>query len=238
MANTQNLVINGSGSYPGGSYDKIVIRGEGTIVHDIEGSVFKTYGTSEMNANVKADSMRVFGEAEIQGCLSSKKCLVMGTMSVKGKAEINECKIRGMMDAGSYLNGEKADIKGSIAVDGDVEFETFHSTGSFEIKGLLNADSIIVRLRNCRSSAEEIGGGKISIKRRTLRIPFVNDEGTLSAKVIEGDSIYLENTEAQIVRGNTVKIGPGCTIGQVEYAESFSQDPDSTVKVKTKREKH
>jgi cytoskeletal protein CcmA (bactofilin family) len=238
VANAQNLVINGSGSYPGGSYDKIVIRGEGTIVNDIEGSVFKTYGTSEMNGNVKADSMRVFGEAEIQGSLSSKKCLVMGTMSVKGKAEIDECKVRGMMDAGSFLNGENADIKGSIAVDGDVEFETFHSTGSFEIKGLLNADSITVKLRNCRSSAEEIGGGKITIKRRILRIPFVNDEGTLAAKVIEGDSIYLENTEAQIVRGNAVKIGPGCKISQVEYADSLSQDPDSTVKVKIKREKH
>jgi cytoskeletal protein CcmA (bactofilin family) len=229
------LVINGSGSYPGGKYDKVVIRGEGTIVHDLEGSVFKTYGTSEMAANVKADSMRVFGEAEIQGCLSSKKCLVMGTMSIKGKAEVKELKIRGMMDAGPHLNGEKADIKGSLAVNGDVEFDSFSSIGSFEIKGLLSADTINVRLRHSHSTAEEIGGGKIIVKRKSLLIPFIKDEGHLAAKVIEGDHIYLENTEAQIVRGNVVEIGPGCTIGQVEYFDSFSQDKDSTVKVKTKR---
>lgn len=235
MANGQNLIINGSGSYSGGIYDKVVIRGEGTIVNDIEGSIFKTYGTSEMSANVKANSMRVFGETEIEGTLSSNKCLVMGTMSVKGKSKINECKIRGMFDAGSHLNGIKADIKGSIAVDGDVEFDTFYSIGSFEVKGLLSADSITIKLRNCRSTAEEIGGGKITVKRKAFRIPFVNDEGSLTAKVIEGDQIYLENTEAKIVRGNTVKIGPGCTIGQVEYSDDFSQDPDSTVKVKSKR---
>jgi cytoskeletal protein CcmA (bactofilin family) len=234
MANTQNLVINGSGSYSGGRYDKIVIRGEGTIINDIEGSVFKTYGTSEIAANVKAESMRVFGESEIQGSLSSKKCLVMGTMSIKGKANINDLKIRGMMDAGTYLNGEKADIKGSLSADGDVEFEFFSSIGSFEIKGLLSADTINVRLRHSHSTAEEIGGGKIIVKRKSLLIPFIKDEGHLAAKVIEGDHIYLENTEAQIVRGNTVEIGPGCTIGQVEYSDHYSQDKESTVKGKTK----
>jgi hypothetical protein len=52
--------------------------------------------------------------------------------------------------------------------------------------------------------------------------------------VIEGDDIYLENTVAEIVRGNSVEIGPGCTIGLVEYANKFSKDKDSTVKKETK----
>lgn len=232
--NSQNLIINGSGSYSGGRYDKVVIRGEGKIVNDVEGSIFKIYGTSEMMENVKSDSMRIFGEAEIKGSLSSEKCLVMGTMSIVGRAQVKQLKIRGMVDAGSTLNGENADIKGSISVAGDVEFDTFNSIGSFEIKGLLNADTIAVKLRHCNSSAEEVGGGKITVKRKSLLIPFVKDEGFLVAKVIEGDTIYLENTQAQIVRGKAVKIGPGCTIGQVEYSDSFSQDTASTVKVKTK----
>lgn len=235
MGRGQNLIINGSGSYSGGNYDKVIIRGEGTIVDDLESLIMKTYGTAEALANVKADSVRVFGEAEIKGSMASKKCLVMGSMSIEGKAEIKELKIRGMLDAGEYLNGDKVDIKGGLQVDGDVEYDTFSSIGSFEIKGLLNADTITVRLRHSQSSAEEIGGGKISVKRKSLLVPFVKDEGLLLAKVIEGDDIYLENTEADIVRGNIVKIGPGCTIGQVEYSDSYDQDSDSTVKVKTKR---
>lgn len=235
MSNSQNLIINGSGSYSGGSYDKVVIRGEGTIVSDLEGSVFKTYGTSEAQANVKADMLKVRGEAEFRGSVRSRECHVLGTMSVDGKADIQKLKIYGMLEAGECLNGEKADIKGSLSVDGDVEFETFNSNGNFDIKGLLNADKITIKLRYSQSRAEEIGGGEITVKRKSVLLPFVKDEGQLVAKVIEGDTIYLENTEAGVVRGNRVTIGPGCAIGQVEYADSFSVDPDSTVKMNTKR---
>ncbi len=235
MSNNQNLIINGSGSYSGGSYDKVIIRGEGTIVGDLEGSVFKTYGTSEAQANVKTDLLKVRGDAEFKGSIRSRECHVLGTMSVDGNADIQQLKIYGMLDVGECLNGEKAEIKGSLSVDGDVEFESFNSNGNFDIKGLLNADTITIKLRYSESRAEEIGGGEITVKRKSILIPFVKDEGQLVAKVIEGDTIYLENTEAGIVRGNTVKIGPGCAIGQVEYANHFSVDPDSTVKVKTKR---
>ena len=63
-AKNGNLIINGSGSYPGGRYDKISIRGEGTIVNDVECSAFKVYGTSEVAESVKTVSVKVFGEAE------------------------------------------------------------------------------------------------------------------------------------------------------------------------------
>lgn len=236
MVKKQNLIINGSGSYSGGRYDKISIRGEGTIVSDVECSVFKIFGTSEVMENVKADTMKVFGEAETKGNLDSGEVIVMGTMSIAGKATINNLKVRGMLETGDHLRGEKADIKGSIAVEGDVEYDTFTSNGMFEIKGLLNAETIRIGLRHGQSSAEEIGGGKIIVKGKSAFLPFfIKDEGSLEAKVIEGDDIYLENTEAEIVRGNTVKIGSGCTIGLVEYSLDFSQDLNSTVKTKTQR---
>jgi cytoskeletal protein CcmA (bactofilin family) len=235
MSNKQNLIINGSGSYSGGNYDKIVIRGEGTIVNNIECLVFKTFGTSEALENVKADIMKVMGEAEIKGNIEAGEVVIMGTMSIDGKAPINSLKVRGMLEVGESLSGKNADIKGSISVGGDVEYEAFNSTGSFEIKGLLNAETIKIRLHHCQSTVEEIGGSKISVKRRKSSIlPFFKDNSSLAAKVIEGDDIYLENTEAEIVRGNSVKIGPGCTIGLVEYAKEFSKDKDSTVKKETK----
>ncbi|MDQ0218368.1 cytoplasmic protein [Peribacillus cavernae] len=235
MVKNQNLIINGSGSYPGGSYDKISIRGEGTIISDVECSVFKIYGTSESLENVKADCLSVYGEAEIKGNIDSGEAHVLGTMSISGKVQIKQLKMRGMLDAGGRLTGEKADIKGSLSVQGDVEYDTFYSRGSFEIKGLLNAETIRIGLRYGCSSAEEIGGGKIIVKKKASLIPFVKEEGTLSAKVIEGDEIYLENTKAEVVRGNTVKIGPGCEIGLVEYSVDFSQSDGSTVKTKIKQ---
>jgi len=230
-----NLIINGSGSYPGGHYDKISIRGEGTIVTDVESSAFHVYGTSEAVKNVKTGSVKVFGEAEVKMDMESQETLVMGTLMVGGNAHLKRIKILGLLEVGERLTGDEANIKGSISVNGDVEYETFDSSGGFEIKGLLTADIIKVGLRFGQSSAEEIGGGKITVKKKSNSLlPFGKEIGSLIAKVIEGDEIYLENTKADIVRGNKVKIGPGCQIGVVEYRNELIHDPKATIKTKTK----
>ena len=234
MIKNGNLIINGSGSYPGGHYDKISIRGEGTIVNEVECSVFNVYGTSEAVENVKTGSVKILGEAEVKGSIEAEETLVMGTMVVGSRAQLKKIKILGLLEVGDRLSGEQATIKGSIAVNGDVEYETFDSSGGFEIKGLLTADTIKVGLRFGQSSAEEIGGGKITVKKKkNSLLPFGKEMGSLTAKVIEGDDIYLENTTADVVRGNKVKIGPGCQIGLVEYRLGFSQDSQATIKTKT-----
>lgn len=52
---------------------------------------------------------------------------------------------------------------------------------------------------------------------------FAADSAELSAESIEGDEIYLENTNARVVRGNNVTIGPGCEIELVEFKNDFRQ---------------
>ncbi|MEH7012560.1 cytoplasmic protein [Neobacillus niacini] len=235
MTKGQNLTINGSGNYPGGQYDKISIRGDGTINTDVECSAFHIFGTSEALENLKTGSVKVFGEAEVKGNMESDEMLIMGTMAVGGRAALKKMKILGTLDVGENLTGDEANIKGTIAVGGDVEYETFESSGGFEIKGLLNADKINISLRFGQSFAEEIGGGMITVKKKSNSfLPFGKETGILTAKVIEGDIVYLENTKADIVRGKKVKIGTGCQIGTVEYTNELTQDQSSTIKTKTK----
>jgi len=234
MTKGQNLTINGSGTYPGGQYDKISIRGDGTINSDVECSSIHIFGTSEALENVKTESLKVFGEAEVKGNIECDEMLIMGTMEVGGKAALKKMKILGTLEVEEHLMGEGANVKGSISVNGDAEFETFESSGAFEFKGLLNADKIKVSLRFGQSSAEEIGGGYINVKKKNSFLPFGKETGTLSVKVIEGDEIFLENTTADIVRGKKVRIGEGCIIGSVEYTIDLTQDKHSTIKSKTK----
>ncbi|WP_052475838.1 hypothetical protein [Cohnella kolymensis] len=80
--------------------------------------------------------------------------------------------------------------------------------------------------RDCH--AKEIGGGKINVRKASTLNPFnlffkPSAYAQLFASVIEGDEVYLENTKADIVRGNRVTIGKGCDIGIVEYKEDFKQ---------------
>ncbi|MFP7299936.1 cytoplasmic protein [Neobacillus niacini] len=235
MEKGQNLTINGSGNYSGGHYNKVSIRGDATLVSDVECTAFNIFGTSEALENVKTKSVKVLGEAEVKGNLESEEMLVMGTLAVGGSAALKKMKILGTLDVGDNLTGDEANIKGTISVGGDVEYETFDSSGGFEIKGLLNADKINISLRFGQSFAEEIGGGFITVKKKSNSfLPFVKESGMLTAKVIEGDIIYLENTKAEMVRGKTVNIGAGCQIESVEYSNELKQDKNSTIKTKTK----
>lgn len=235
MSKEQNLTINGSGDYPGGYYSKISIRGDGNIVSDVECDTLKIYGTCEAFENVKAESVRVLGEAEVKGNMRTNEMLILGNMMIGGKSELRKIKILGTLESGENLSGDVADIKGSLSVKGDVEYEEFVLNGGLEVKGLLNADKIKIVLRFGESMLEEIGGGKISIKRKSALLPFGDHDASLSVKVIEGDEIFLENTKADVVRGNKVKIGSGCHIGLVEYTEDLTQDGSAIVKMSNKR---
>lgn len=230
MVTKQNLVINGSGSYGGGAYNKIKIRGEGTITADFECEAFKTFGTSDALKNAKAVQYDVFGESKVRGDLSCVAMKIFGTTEVGGNASIGNAKIFGTLGVGERFSGDEANIKGSLSVKGDTEFETFKSTGSFDINGLLNVGTMEVSLRYGKSSAKEIGGEKIVVKKKSSFLPFNKGEGELIAHLIEADEIFLENTKADIVRGKRVQIGAGCEIGLVEYTESYKADTSALVK--------
>ena len=51
----------------------------------------------------------------------------------------------------------------------------------------------------------------------------------LTADIIEGDDIYLENTHAKVVRGNNITLGSGCEIELVEYKNDFKQDKEAEI---------
>ncbi|KAB2333254.1 cytoplasmic protein [Cytobacillus depressus] len=229
MGEKQNLVINGSGSYGGGAYHKIKIHGEGTITADFHCDTFKTYGTSSALKSGEARKFTIFGETVIHGNLTCEEMKIFGTANVGGSAIIEKASVFGTLDVGESFQGEEANIKGSLSVKGDTEFEKFNSTGNFHIGGLLNADSIQISLRFDTSKADEMGGNKITVKKKSAIFPFFKGEGTLEARMIEGDEISLENTKADIVRGRTVVIGTGCDIKLVEYESKLTVDKDSTI---------
>lgn len=229
MGEKRNLVINGSGSSGGGVFNKVNIRGDGTITTDFECDIFKTFGSSEILKNGKANKFEIFGETEVHGNLVSNHMKIFGTTEVSGTATVGKAKVWGTLEVGKRFSGEEADIKGSLSVDGDSEFEKFYSTGAFDIKGLLNAGIIKVNLRHGTSLANEIGGDNISIKKKLSFFPFIKNEASLQAKVIEGDEVFLENTKADVVRGNNVHIGPGCEIKLVEYKDNYKANANSSV---------
>ena len=126
-------------------------------------------------------------------------------------------------------------ISGSCtASDGDVEAETFKSSGKLQIDTLLNAEHVDITPTS-GSHIGSIGGSSIEITRLTehgfalFRSKAAGSVPLIVIDSIEGDNIRLESTSAKVVRGKDVVIGIGCRIDRVEYTGTLDA-ADGTVK--------
>ena len=180
----------------------------------------KIYGDGQFDGNLKVeDTISIKGKTEFNGEIKAKKFKIQGEVQVKGE-----------------IFADDTSITGNITTDNDFNAETFTSEGGFTINGLLNADQIKINIYwPCK--VHEIGCSEIKVK-KDVKMSFLGlkdmikpvcSNKILTADIIEGDLIYLENTNAKIVRGNNVTIGTGCKIELVEYKESFKKDEKSIV---------
>lgn len=232
--NRRDLRISGSGSAPGDTYKNAIINGEGKINGNLDCDDFITNGTSEINGSVKAVNFTVRGASSVGGKLQAEEIKIGGSVDIQRNVSVKKMKISGSADIGGSITAEKCVIKGYFKVKGDCEAEVFVAKGEINIGGMLNAGNIeIDHYGDCR--VKEIGGEKITVKEYAAFglhkiIKFFHSPGKLFAETIEGDYIYLENTSAKTVRGSNIKIGPGCEIELVEYANSFEQEEGALVR--------
>ena len=214
-----DLKINGHGSSNGGKYNSVIINGNGSVSGDLDCVYLRVNGQGNVKGNVKADSFKINGNSSIKGDLTAEKAKINGMTHIDGNFSV-----------------EEAETYGNINIGGDCNAEMFRVDGMFAVEGLLNAGELKLNLHG-PSRAREIGGEKITVKKmgrfglrglKSFIWPQGHDKG-LSADVIEGDDLYLENTHAKVVRGNNVELGPDCEIELVEYNESFKKDENAEV---------
>lgn len=240
--NKPDLRISGSASAPGGSYNNVVISGQGDINGDLDCVELRISGASDILGNVKTKTGKILGKATINGDLKSDEFKVSGMLEVRGDVDVKEMRIEGSALVKNNLSADYLEIKGGVKVKKDCSAESFLSKGAFAVDGLLSADTIdIVLYGPCR--AKEIGGEKITVRKgeafrianfiRSILASLDLNDG-LSVDLIEGDDIHLENTKAKVVRGNNVIIGQECEIGLVEYKTKFEQSASAQVKEKKK----
>ncbi len=239
----RNVTISGAGRIEGGSYGTVKIAGSGRVVGDLVAEEFKAAGSAKVEGNLKAQRFEAAGAFRCEGNLELEEGEAAGSLKVVGRVRAKELKLAGSAQAkgitGGYLRAG-----GSLSVEENVEVEIFRLMGAFEIGGLLSADRVEVELEG-RARAREIGGEKIVVRagQRSLggflsqALGFLFGQGShkeLVAEVIEGDEIELEATQARLVRGGKIKIGPGCRIERVEYTETLEVAPGAVVKEEVK----
>ncbi len=226
METGNDLRINGLGSSSGGKFDFVQINGKGDITGDLECRELQINGLARLNGNVKANTIRVSGKSDFRGDISGNNMI-----------------IDGMSDVGGNVKVETVENRGMLRIAEDCGSESFSSQGGFTVGGLLNAEKIGISVY-AQCKAREIGGKEIDVRlgggsgiRKFIGslFPGLPLNPVLITDTIEGDNVYLENTTAKVVRGQDVKIGPGCHIDTVEYKNSYEKNSDARIIVNESR---
>lgn len=185
-------------------------------------------GSAQTGDAVTCTALEVNGSARFSGdmvCVGDAE--ISGKLELSGALHCKDLECNGVMRVSGSAKCADAEITGKCAVSGDLEADEIQVNGAIQVDGLLNAERICLSA-NPHSVLGEIGGSEITVKRTPWNSGSLRGEAeNLKAKVIEGDTIVLENTTAEVVRGRSVTIGEGCRIDRVEYAEHLDAAQDT-----------
>lgn len=193
----------------GGKFGNLRIVGESELLGRTECRTLNCTGKTRVEGELEAGNVKLTGELTVEGSLAAKEAALTGQVEVRGNCR-----------------GERFKLMGELRVGGSFEYETCKLTGAVSVEGLLSAERLEVRLHG-PSRAREIGGGTITVKPSRMnpikRLFVPGGSGDMTADSIEGDHLDLTNTTAKVVRGNQVRIGPGCRIDRIEYRHSLTR---------------
>lgn len=209
------LKLLGSSSSNGGVFGQVKVTGECEFRGDLDCSKLACTGEVDVRGGLKAAAVKLTGTCGVEADLASGEIGGTGELKVKGN-----------------LRSEKVKLYGQLAVDGDAELGEAVLRGAVVCGGLLSAERLELGLYG-PSSVGELGGGKLRVRRSRIgalkNLVTPSGAASLKARSIEGDQVELQYTEADVVRGGDVVIGPGCTIGRVEYRRELRVDSRAKV---------
>lgn len=238
MKERQNLKCSGATTVAGGVYDQVstsgALKSSGSIdcmsLHSsgatkIAGDLIcagevSGSGAIKINGRLQTGSLRSSGSVHAgEELICDGEARISGSLGCAGDVRADCLRCYGSTTSAGVVRAREVHVSGKLEAGG-VEAELFYSTGKLSVRGLLNAENVDIRLGG-RCEVSDIGGSHITAcKERVVGFSFSRPE--LCVKTIEGDTIELEYTKAEVVRGRYVRIGAGCEIGRVEYTEDLT----------------
>jgi len=252
-----SLNISGSGEVDGDVDAKDVeISGAGTIDGDLKAGSVTSSGSLSVDGSVEADTLELSGSTEIEGDVKADEVDNGGSFSAGGDVEAKKFKSRGAFGIEGKLEADEIDIRlhgDSEAKElkgGEITVKRVKSSVSGSSKG----GKVVVTTSKGGSSSTVVtggtqgrgggfgmaigigvaeGGSSGNVKGKVVVSGGDGGDGErkarLKTKRIEGDTVELENTTADLVKGGKVIIGRGCKIKTVEYTDSIEVNEKATV---------
>ena len=174
----------------------------------------------------------VQGMGTVQGDIDCVDCSLEGMTTIRGSIKAETMKAQGAVRILGNITGGAIALEGRVKIFGGCDADQFVATGAMTIRGLLNAEDVSFRLYG-PSHVKEIGAHRVRVEQEKGPSVFGRLK-TLSVDTVEGDDIYLENTIAKVVRGNTVVIGEGSKVELVEYHDKLDRHEGASISIERK----
>ncbi|UFT99688.1 polymer-forming cytoskeletal protein [Radiobacillus kanasensis] len=231
----RELKISGSGSTSGGTYGYVKINGNGTVYGDLTCQEFVTGGSSKVEGDLTSELIVIKGKTNVDGSVQAEIMEVQGTCKVAGSTSFRELVVKGSTKVAGSLSGDELLLKGTLKVNGDCDVTLAKMQGCFTVYGALKTEHASIKLHG-KCSATSIYAKRLEVIKGGLSFGLENlFEGfakELRTDTIVAETVYLEHTRANIVKGKNVYIGPECHIDYVEYTDEITISPDAVVKEK------
>ncbi len=238
-----DMKVSGSSHIGPGEYEHIRISGSGKLEGPIRCKTLHCGGSVHGAGDLEVcEDISIAGSAHMDGHVHARDLSISGSGTVGGHCIVrHEIKISGSFRCDGDLKADQLRLGGTVRA-ANMEAEEARVAGAITCPGLLNAEIVEIKIDNADSHIGSIGGTVICIGRKvhnaTEKHLFFRRSGRHGqaqiTDAIEGEEITLDHVTAPTVIGRTVRIGPGCRIGEVQYSESLDIAPDATVESQTR----
>ncbi|AIQ57463.1 hypothetical protein PBOR_11395 [Paenibacillus borealis] len=189
----------------------------------------KVYGSRLCRGNMDAALVHVFGHLHVKGNLTTARLKLLGECSIGRSCAAQEITSFGSLRVQS-LQAKKVVSNGYLSVTRDAAADEFQADGCVRANSLSCGKSIHIKLGSpCKvrhmMAEREITVSPSSKLINGLMSPFRR----LRCETIEARAITLYKTQADIVSGVNITVGPGCVIQEIRYSGTLIVHPKSRV---------
>lgn len=195
------------------SEETIKIVGSGVVSgNPVRTQEFKCAGSGRVRGNLEAQDAHVAGACAFDGDVRVEEFRSSGSSQIAGSLSATEVEASGSLQVEKDVHAQEISASGSLSVGGQVVTNEFRSSGGVRIGSDLKAQEVAIDLGG-HCSIRTIEAQEVRVKATG---GFFRARGELICERITGQEILLEGTNAALVVGEEVRIGPHCRIDAVE----------------------
>ncbi len=187
-------------------------------------------GVGKINGG-EFDTVRVGGIGTCTSSIKAKNLHIEGVFNCTGDVEADYIYCEGVADFKSNIRAKKISVTGVITekFGTKIEAEEIICAGVIKTSGEISADRISAE--GCIEASEIVGDYiKIDSHYHGKRIIKLFNKYKSDVKLIEATTIDISSVSAETVNGKDIKIGPYCSINNIDCSGILSIDRSAVVK--------